>query len=112
MIQTDCRMDEVVSAYIGLIDLYGDMLDPNNESNKDYVELTIKATEFLINSLANTPPDQKLDFCLKASAWLGLQQLSFMDTLVREACHSEPEGVQDIRASFLRGYSQVGFSAR
>ncbi|MCC5853810.1 MAG: hypothetical protein JJU30_13295 [Alkalimonas sp.] len=110
MIQSDCRMDDVVSAYIGLIDLYGDIQVPNNKTDRDYVELTTKATEFLIKSLAQVSQDEKLDFCLKASAWLGLQQLDFMDTLVREVCHSEPQGVHGIRSSFMRGYNPSNLS--
>lgn len=102
MLSAESRMDELAAAYIGLIDLYGEILNTEEKSAMPYTELSNIATRMLLSSLGEITYQEKMSFCLKASAWLGVQQLHYVNRRSQYDRSYKLEGIDDIKSSLLR----------
>lgn len=104
MLPTKYGMDELVAAYIGLIDIYGDMLLPDERKDPGYQQLSQMAARLLYNTLADMPVQEKMNFCLQAGAWIGKQQLGYIHSRGLNASFMPLDGIEDIRRSLLRTF--------
>lgn len=96
------RLDEITTAYIGLLDVYDEVGGNILKLDEDYKALCKDAVLMMMKSVDNISTQHKMNFCLKAATWLCIEQISYINNQSKHISGIIPLGLDDLKRPLLR----------